>query len=199
MKEIVGCKLNQFPLNLKFIMDLIYFDGSLLSLFENEHGDSYLYYWCDADELHNRWLVFRVAKALLKDYILGNTTLQKLILKPIDGFLYSLDIDDDLEVENTYLIQPESLPKKYIPADNSSYDLSLLNAEALDKDILVLLDKIILYDVKKLPSLISIVNEQLKMIKSSDLNYLQRDNIETSSTPYRNNKEDGIKLPIYSK
>ena len=35
-----------------FIADLIYFDGPLLSLFENSHGDLYLYYWCD----HGKWL-----------------------------------------------------------------------------------------------------------------------------------------------
>jgi hypothetical protein len=32
------------------VVDLIYFEGPLLTLFENEYGDSYLYYWCD-DEL----------------------------------------------------------------------------------------------------------------------------------------------------
>ncbi|EDN65617.1 hypothetical protein BGP_0795 [Beggiatoa sp. PS] len=62
MQEITGYLLEHFPLNLRDIVDLIYFDGPLLTLFENEYGDSYLYYWCDVDEQCNRWLVFRVTK-----------------------------------------------------------------------------------------------------------------------------------------
>lgn len=134
MEEVVGYKFNKFNLNLKVIVDLIYFDGSLLSLFENEYGDSYLYYWCDVDDFHNRWLVFRVSKVILKRYITGKTTLRELILKPVEGFLYSLDIDNNLEIKNTYLIQPENLPDIYIPGEKSYYDFSNLNNATMEQD-----------------------------------------------------------------
>ncbi|TAG74491.1 MAG: hypothetical protein EAZ23_06010 [Oscillatoriales cyanobacterium] len=61
-EQLIGFKLDKFPLSLRSIVHLEYFDGPLLSLFENEYGDSYLYSWCDVDNLYNRWLVFRVAQ-----------------------------------------------------------------------------------------------------------------------------------------
>jgi hypothetical protein len=129
MQKITGYSLENFPLNLRDIVDLIYFEGPLLTLFENEYGDSYLYYWCDIDEQCNRWLVFRVTKKTLRFYITQKLTLRELILNPVDGFLYSIELDDDLQDRHTYLIQPQNLPQKYIPAIDSYYDFSKLDSE----------------------------------------------------------------------
>jgi len=40
MQTLTGYPLDTFPLQLRGIVDLIYFDGSLLTLFENEYGDT---------------------------------------------------------------------------------------------------------------------------------------------------------------
>jgi hypothetical protein len=134
MEKILGCQLTKFPLNLKAIADLIYFDGPLLSMFENKYGDVYFYYWCDGDENYNRWLVFRVAQKMLEEYIRAQISLDKLILSPADGFLYSLDIDDKLEAQNTCLIHPENLPDTYIPEADSYYDFADLNPATKEED-----------------------------------------------------------------
>jgi len=132
-----GIKLDKFPLNLNFVIDLIYFEGPLLSLFKNESGDSYLYYWCDVDENYNRWMIIRLSKTNQESYILKKLSLNHLILSPVDGFVYILDIGDDLQYDNIYLVLPENLPERYIPETESFYDfeseldhedrLSLLN------------------------------------------------------------------------
>jgi len=129
MQEITGYLLEHFPLNLRDIVDLIYFDGPLLTLFENEYGDSYLYYWCDVDEQCNRWLVFRVTKKTLRFYITQKLSLRELILNPVDGILYSIELDDDLQCRHTYLLQPKNLPSIYIPAVDSYYDFSKRDRE----------------------------------------------------------------------
>jgi hypothetical protein len=141
MEQLIGFKLNKFPLNLTSIVDLEYFDGPLLSLFENEHGDNYLYSWCDADNLYNRWLVFRVARPTLKLYIEGKASLHELIVNPVDGFLYSLDIDNALQMKNTYLILPENLPEIYVPETDSYYEMSDLNRETAEEDKLLIYQK----------------------------------------------------------
>ncbi|KHG40633.1 MAG: hypothetical protein HEQ20_13535 [Aphanizomenon flos-aquae KM1D3_PB] len=71
MENVLGCQLNEFLLNLTYIVYLSYFDGSLLSVFKSEHGDFYIYNWCDVDNQFNRWLVFRVKRQSLIKYLEG--------------------------------------------------------------------------------------------------------------------------------
>ena len=120
MQELKGYPLDHFSLNLRDIVDLIYFEGPLLTLFENEYGDSYLYYWCDVDEQCNRWLVFRVTRKTLRFYVTQKLSLRELISNPVDGFLYSIELDDELQCQRCCLIQPQNLPPKYRPAVDSS-------------------------------------------------------------------------------
>lgn len=130
MEPVKGIKLNTFLLKkLRRIADLIYFDGPLLSHFKNEDGDSYLYYWCDVDENYNRWLIFRVAEEELKQYLLGKISLREIILDPVDGFVYSADIDNDLQYHNVYIIQPADLPETYFPEIDSFYEFEPVYSE----------------------------------------------------------------------
>ena len=122
--------------------DLIYFDGPLVSLLENESGESYLYCWSDVNSVDNRWLVFRVTKNSLQDYLLGKVSLRDLILNPVDAFHYAIDIDNDLEVKNTFWILPENLPDSYVPEEDSYHDPSLLNPEQGEEDMKLIESKI---------------------------------------------------------
>jgi len=153
MKDIKAFKLDKFPLNLNFVTDLIYFEGPLLSLFKNESGDSYLYYWCDVDENYNRWMIFRLSKADLTSYIFKKSSLKDLILNPVDGFEYIADIDGNLQYNNIYLTQPDKLPERYIPESDSFYDfeseldedskLLVLNYIFEDKQLIDILSKLL--------------------------------------------------------
>lgn len=142
MENLIARKLDRFPLTLKFIVHLEYFDGHLLSLFENEEGDIYLYSWCDVDDLHNRWLVLRVTPKTLKSYIEGQLSLRDLIVNPVDCFLYSLDIDSKFEIVNSYLIQPHNLPELYIPDPDTYYSISELNSKTREKDLSLIQQKL---------------------------------------------------------
>jgi hypothetical protein len=53
-----------------------------------------------------------------------------------------LDIDNDLQVKNTYLILPENLPEIYLPETDSYYELSDLNRETAEEDRLLIYQKI---------------------------------------------------------
>ncbi len=142
MENIETFKMDKFPLNLNLITDLIYFEGSLLSLFKNEFGDIYLYYWCDANDNYNRWIIFRLSKERLKSYIFKKLSLNSLILSPIDGFVYIADINDNLKYSNIYLVQPDKIPESYIPESDSFYDFE----SELDNDSKFLLLKHIFDD-----------------------------------------------------
>ena len=107
--------------NFKKIEDLIFFEGPLLSHFVSEKGDDYLFYWVDRDEKDNRWLVLRVSMANLQKYIGKELSLRELIENPNDGFLYSVDIDNDLQYHSVKLVQPSTLPEEYLPEEDSYY------------------------------------------------------------------------------
>lgn len=153
MKDIRSFRLDNFPLKLKIVTDLIYFDGPLLTLSENESGDSYLYYWCDADENYNRWMILRLGNADLTSYIFKRLSLKDLILSPVDGFVYIADIDDELRYNNVWLIQPDKLPEQYIPEGDSFYDFE----SESDEDSRLLLLNHIFHDKKLADSLLKLL------------------------------------------
>lgn len=138
MQLFTGKPLNTFPLHLRDIVDLIYFDGPLLTLFENQYGDYYLYYWCDVDQRCNRWLVFRVTQKLLRLYIMQKLSLRELILNPVDGLLYAIDLDDDLVCQQVYLTSPNHLPDRYVPAVDSYYGFAKLDKTDTEAKLLIL-------------------------------------------------------------
>ena len=116
-------KLETSSLNeLHVIADLDYVDGPLLSHYKWRNGDSYLFYWCEVNELYNRWLVFRVLDETLMAYLHQQVSLRHLILKPRDGFLYVVDVDDDWQYQHVYVTRPQDLPTNYYPKSDTHYD-----------------------------------------------------------------------------
>lgn len=121
MRQIEGFDLQFDFSGFKKMADLVYYDGPFLSHYVSSKGDDYLFYWVDRDDADNRWLVFRVNLANLQKYIGKELTLRELVANPNDGFLYSVDVDNDLRYHNVKLVQPSSLPEDYLPEPDSYY------------------------------------------------------------------------------
>lgn len=164
MENINSFKIDKLSLKLNYVIDLIHFDGPLLSLFRNEYGDRYIYYWCDIDEHNNRWIIFRLDISQLKFFILKKISLKDLILNPIDGFLYIADIDDNLQYSSIYFVQPNELPEQYVPESDSYYDL---DSELNEESQLIVLSHIIddKEIIKILLKLLNTYDDTLKDIK----------------------------------
>lgn len=122
MKDINGYKIEYDFSHFKKMADLIYFDGPFLSHYVSPHGDDYLFYWVDSDELNNRWLVLRVSLPNLQQYIGHQIPLERLISSPNDGYLYLVDIDNELNYHNVQLVQPQDLPEDYMPSGQAYYE-----------------------------------------------------------------------------
>jgi hypothetical protein len=118
--------LATFPIkNLKKFADLIEFDGPLLSWYVTPEGDNYLYHWFDADHLCNRWLIFNIEITILNAYLNRELTLLTLIKKSKSGFAYMVDIDENLEDVNIWLIVDVlSIPAQFLPNHDSYYEFS---------------------------------------------------------------------------
>ena len=121
MRKIEGYNIEYDFSSFKKIADLIYFEGPFLSHYVSSKGDDYLFYWVDRDDNDNRWLVLRVSLANLQKYIAKEITLRELIEAPNDGYLYSVDVNNDICYHDVKLVQPSALPEEYLPETDSYY------------------------------------------------------------------------------
>ena len=121
MRKIEGYNIDYDFSKFKKIADLIYFEGPLLSHYVSNKGDDYLFYWVDKDDCDNRWLVMRVSLQNLQKYMGQEITLRELIDNPNDGYLYSIDVNNDIIYHNVKLVQPSALPEEYLPEKESYY------------------------------------------------------------------------------
>jgi len=133
MMEII--KGHKLSLTLNKIADLLYFEGPLVSLFEdNKEKAYYLYCWCEADKNCNRWLVLGITKEQIQNYIKGKVSLYKIITTAESYFL--CDINNDIEYENIYFIELSQLPASYIPDKDSFFDSELDGISEEDLSVL---------------------------------------------------------------
>ena len=121
MRKIEGYNIDYDFSSFRKIADLIYFEGPFLSHYVSSKGDDYLFYWVDKDDSDNRWLVLRVSLANLQKYIGKEITLRELIENPNDGYLYAVDVNDDIHYHDVKLVQPSALPEEYLPETDSYY------------------------------------------------------------------------------
>ena len=110
MKDVKGFDIQFDFSSFRKIADLINFEGPLLSHYISSKGDDYLFYWVDRDDRDNRWLVLRVSLANLQKYMAGILSLLELIGSPNDGYLYLVDVDNNINYHNVKLVQPADLP-----------------------------------------------------------------------------------------
>ena len=133
MKNVKGFDIQFDFSSFRKIADLIYYEGPLLSHYVSSKGDDYLFYWVDRDDVDNRWLVLRVSLASLQKYVAGETSLLDLIGSPNDGYLYMIDVDNDLSYHNVKLVQPSDLPEDYLSAEDSYYAFEPIPAGDADE------------------------------------------------------------------
>lgn len=129
MKTIKGYEIKFDFSKFKRIADMIYFEGPLLSHYVSSKGDDYLFYWVDKDDNDNRWLVLRVSLSNLQKYMVKEITLRELIESPNDGYLYCVDVDDNINYHNVKLVQPADLPEEYLPSNDSYYEFEPIPSE----------------------------------------------------------------------
>lgn len=110
------------------ILDLIYFDGPLLSYFRDNRGRHFLFFWYDIDEKYNRWYVVEITKKNLDKYMAGKIPLKKLMRST--KLAYSVDIDNDIDFYN--IIEIENLEQIWQNiSEDSFYSPDLANVSWL--------------------------------------------------------------------
>lgn len=132
MITINGVENNKFDFTkITKISDLIYFDGPLLSHYVNDSGDNLLFYWVDANNDYNRWMIVRASDELIRKYIGKEVPLIQLITESPDGFVRLVDIDDNCEYHNTKIVQYDDLHSSYFPEEDSYYTFEVIPSKSI--------------------------------------------------------------------
>ena len=109
-------------IELIYLGDFIYYEGPLLSLFKdiNNKNIYYLCKWVDVNSISNKWLYIEVNTITLKDFLLKKIQLRDIILFSENKFI--VDLNNNLEEINKYIILNQDIPIKYLPLKNSYYN-----------------------------------------------------------------------------
>ena len=79
--------------NLVRVGDLSYFEGPLLSLFEElNSGHFYLFDWVDRDMKTNRWIIYRVSPKYLLNYLSGKISHLDIFNNRPNNSVFFMDI-----------------------------------------------------------------------------------------------------------
>lgn len=124
----------------KWVRDLQYFDGPLLTQHENALGEHYLFQWCDQDERATRWLVMRVRERDVLQLLARKIGLRELIGKFLpDDYLRVLDFDTSGTLVRLAFVEPSALPVDYLP-EGEGYLVPSLVTPSLRAGFVGLLD-----------------------------------------------------------
>lgn len=136
MERIKGFNLPFDISRLKRRADLITQDGPLLSLYYNNNGDYYLFYWLDCDSKANRWMILRVDTKTIYEYLSGEKSLLQVIENPSDNFVWITDIGSVGTQIYTQALPASSIPRDYFPKADSFFEFEhkeeLLNEVTTD-------------------------------------------------------------------
>jgi len=121
------------------IGDLSYFEGPLLSVFEElNSGHLYLFDWVDRDEKNNRWLIYRVSPNYLLQFIHSKISHLELFQKRPEKEVYFADIDYRNKLFSDYnLYAIEKLPESYYPNSENFFEISDCNYFEKIKSVII--------------------------------------------------------------
>lgn len=121
MIKIKGIEISKDKLQLTKMGDLLAYEGPILSHFISSIGDDYFFFWVDNDKDLNRWIVSPVSNDELFNFFEKKISHRELISQNQKGFVYLIEINNQLDFENIYLINSEKLPKSYLPSKDSFF------------------------------------------------------------------------------
>jgi hypothetical protein len=135
MEKLKCIKVSGLGFNPKKMGDFIYYEGPLLSHFQDttQPNEHYFYRWVDDDSEVNRWLIFKVNKENLIKFFNGLFT--ELDLIATNNVVTFLDLDDSLNKRGIYLSSFEDIPDDYLPSNKTFFDAGRYEPYALELKI----------------------------------------------------------------
>lgn len=123
LRNIKGFKIETLPFELEKVGDLMYFDGSLMSVYKDLENNPFVLDWVDSNEEFNRWLVYQVNLASLNSYIIGESTHHNLLNNPTNSIVFVVDKDNENIIKNCQFCPPNNLPYDYLPESELKFEI----------------------------------------------------------------------------
>lgn len=119
--------------------DLSYFEGPLLSLFEEfNSGHFYLFDWVDRDSKSNRWIIYRVSPKNILLFLNGKSSHLDLFESRSNETIYFTDINSHNKSFSQYdSFELESFPKIYSPNNDNFFEKSDSKAFGKIKSVII--------------------------------------------------------------
>lgn len=103
--------------------DLSFFEGPLLSLYENaKTGHLYLLDWVDRDKTHNRWIIYRVDPIYLKRFLNKQISHLDLFKNRPKINVYVVDIPCNGRLLSSEIKELYNIPEIYKPTSDNFFD-----------------------------------------------------------------------------
>jgi hypothetical protein len=125
MRDLVGYKLDTLPFDgLQRISNVIEFEGPLLSHYRDSFNKNYLFYWVEADENHNRWLVWEIDIDSFYLYLAQEISLRNLFPNSSDN-IFIVDINAKAVYERVLMTYAATTPEEYFPEIDSFFHFDI--------------------------------------------------------------------------
>jgi hypothetical protein len=124
-KSLPELKGNSFPpetIHMKELGDFLFHEGPFLTHCINEKNEDYLMAWCGHDDTFNRWMLYKTPTHLLRKFFEEGYTLRELILNNPDGFVFFVDINNDIDWKRACLVKVEDIEDGYLPGNASNFE-----------------------------------------------------------------------------
>lgn len=124
METLNGKILDNFQLqnSLIRIVDIVNFEGPLVSLFQNINNQHlYLFDWVDKDNSFNRWLIYRCNPKILHKFIREEISHYDLFFSD-ESSCFVVDIDKHLKWHNITQIEKIELSTSYLPIKDDFFE-----------------------------------------------------------------------------
>lgn len=122
LRNIKGFKIDTLPFELEKVGDLMYFDGSLMSVYKDLNNNPFILDWVDSNDKFNRWLVYQINLTSLNSYIIGESTHYNLLNNPINAIIFVVDKDKNNLIVNCQICSPNNLPYDYFPESELKFE-----------------------------------------------------------------------------
>ena len=114
------------------ILDLEYYEGPFMSLFEDKKGNYYIYKWLDVNADSHRWLIYQTTLPNVLSYVAKSLEALSLVKMATDQRYFVVDIHPDLSYSNVITYSLQTLPEEYQPYPDVFFDESdCLNLQPL--------------------------------------------------------------------
>lgn len=100
--------------NLTRLINIYYYDGPIVVLYNDiRNNDLYIVDWIDHDDIYNRWLVYKVTKEKLLQFL--NKQVDELRLFNMSNEYYIIDVKDEFKFSKLFNIDIDDIPFEYYP------------------------------------------------------------------------------------